>query len=203
MTNPRYRPVLIALAVLAAVWVAAWAGFRIAGSFKVTGEKFAAQANALDLSKLTAAQRAKALRELADKLNHVPAEDRRRMRTDRTQGRLFEQMTETEKGAFIEATMPTGFKQMIASFEQLPTDKRKKAIENSVRRLREQRGRDLPPGENGGTNRPPPMSEDLQKKIVAVGLKTFYNESSAQTKAEVAPLLEELQRTMESGRLFR
>ena len=192
----------MALSVLGAVWLIAWGGMRLAGTFKMTSEKFSAFANGLDLGRLTAAERAKALRELADKLNRLPAEDRRHVRLARSQGRLFEQMTEEEKGAFIEATMPTGFKQMINSFEQLPDEKRKRAIASAVKRLREQRDSDGPPGEFGGTNRPSPLSEDLQKKIVSVGLKSFYSESSAQTKAEVAPLLEELQHAMQSGRLF-
>ncbi len=80
---------LIALAVLVAVWAAAWAGFRIAGSQKMTAEKFTAFASGLDLAKLNATQRAKALRELADKLNHLPMEDRRRARMDRGDCRIF------------------------------------------------------------------------------------------------------------------
>jgi hypothetical protein len=192
--NPRYKPVAWAAAVLAGVWLLAWAGFSIAGSFKMTAEKFSTFASGLDLAKLNGDQRARALRELADKLNRLSAEERRQVRLGQVQGRLFNEMTDAEKGAFIEATMPTGFKQMLSSFEQLPAEKRRKAIDGALRRLRTAGPDSHPPA--------PPMSDELQKKIVATGLKTFYQESSAQTKAEVAPLLEELQRMMESGRLF-
>ncbi|HXU78589.1 MAG TPA: hypothetical protein VN794_18580, partial [Methylomirabilota bacterium] len=116
----------------------------------------------------------------------------------------FDQMTEEEKGQFIDATMPTGFKLMLTAFEELPEEKRRRAIDDTLRRLKEaqtkaQAGEGLP---DAGTNSPA-LSPDLQAKMRTVGLKAFYSQSSAQTKAELAPVLEELQRVMESGRPFR
>lgn len=183
------------------IWAVALAGYFIAKSAKVTAEKVQAYVAAVDLSKLSAAERAEALRKLAEMLNRLSLEERREMRMGRTIGDWFAQMTEEEKAAFIEATMPTGFKQMIAAFEELPEEQRQRTVDRAMRRLRE----DQPQGafgESNGTNAPP-LSPELEAKVRTIGLKSFYSESSAQTKAELAPLLEEIQRNMESGRPFR
>jgi len=185
------------------IWLVAWAGYSFFSHLKVSAEKVKAYAESVDLSKLSGAARAKALRELADMLNRLPYEERQRLRLERTAGRWFEQMTEEEKGQFIEATMPTGFKQMITAFEELPEDKRKRTVDGAMRRLREQRERMASEGGGGQGTNAAPISPELEAKVRSIGLKSFYSESSAQTKAELAPLLEELQRAMESGRAFR
>lgn len=191
--------------MIAAAWLLALAGYTVAKNSKMTAEKVRAYAASVELSRLSGEARARALRELAAKLNALSPEERRRARMDRVWQAWFEEMTEEEKGTFIDATLPTGFKQMLASFEQLTEEKRRKAIDDAMKRMKEAQER-MQEGEEpreAGTNRPSVLSEELQQKAAKIGLKTFYSESSAQTKAEMAPLLEELQRMMESGRMFR
>ena len=188
---------MYAVAAIVAIWVVTFAAYRYARNARVTADKVKAYAESVDLSKLSGDARAKAIRKLADMLNALSIEERRKARVERTAAGWFEQMTDDEKGTFIEATMPTGFKQMLAAFEQLPDD--------ALRRLREEQNR-IQAGEgdpNAGTNGAPVLSPELQAKIRTIGLQTFYSQSSAQTKAELAPVLEELQHVMESGRPFR
>lgn len=204
MLSQRQRPVVWALAGIVGVWIIAATGYIIARNAKVTAEKVQAYVAAVDLSKLSAADRAEALRKLAAMLNALSLEDRQRLRLGGTAEGWFTRMTEEEKAAFIEATMPTGFKQMIAAFEEQPEEKRRRTIDQSLRRLREmnveaQSGT----ASASGTNRPGALSPELEAKVRTIGLKSFYSQSSAQTKAELAPLLEEMQKAMESGRMMR
>lgn len=193
-----------AVVALAGIWLVALCGWWITDHLKVTGEKVGAYLESVDLSKLSGDERARALRRLADMLNKLTLEERRQLRLGRGMDEWFRQMTDGEKLAFIEATMPTGMKQMLTAFEEMPEDKRQRAVDNAIKNLREA-GKQVRSGEGQGRAgaEQPPISQELEEKVREIGLKSFYSESSAQTKAELAPLMEELQRSMQNGTAFR
>ena len=202
MFSQRLRPVFLAVAALAVVWVAAIAGYKIARHAKVTPEKVRAYTASVDFSRLSAAEREAAIQRLAAMLNALSLEERQSLRLERLA--WFNQMTEAEKSEFLAATLPTGFKQMIGAFEDMPQDKRQRVVDQAIKQMKDARekmaasGQMPPPGTNSVV-----LSPELQDKVTKIGLKSFYSQSSAQTKAELAPLLEEMQRTMESGRMMR
>lgn len=206
VVQPRWRPVLYAALAIALIWGLAMAGYTIARNSKMTAEKVQAYAESVNLAKLSGEARARAIRELAAKINALTYEERRRARLDRAAWDLFEAMTEEEKAEFVELTLPTGFKQMLTAFEELSEERRRKAIDDALRRLHEARTTlAAAEGYGGptGTNAQPVLSPELEARIRTIGLRAFYSQSSAATKAELAPVLEELQRVMESGRPFR
>ncbi len=202
MNNRRFRPLIFAALALVAVWGVAWTVYHFAGQSKMTAEKLQAYITANDLTKLSAPAREKTIGDFADKVNQLSLEERMNWRRGDDWKKWFAAMTEAERGKFIEATLPTGFKQMMDAFSQLPDDKRKKFIDDAMRRMKEQ-------GANGmnksvgdyGKNGPPPLSSELEQKVRQLGLKELYTDSSAETKAELAPLLDELGRQVRSGRM--
>lgn len=193
MFNRQQRFIVLALTALAGIWLLAWGGHWYLENRKMTADKVRAYVESVDFAKLTGAARAKALKDLEDKLNALSYEERQRLRSEHLMRDWLAQMTDEEKAQFIDATMPTGFKQMIGAFEQLPDDKRHKMIDDAMINMRK----------NGPAGNRSDISPELEAKIRTIGLNTFYSQSSAQTKAELAPLLEELQHQMESGKMLR
>jgi hypothetical protein len=206
MMSQRWRPVVVMGVAICAIWIVAVVGYRIARNAKMTADKVKAYAESVDINKLSGAARAKAIQDLERMLNSLSVEERQKARFERAARSWFDEMTEDEKAGFIEATMPTGFKQMLTSFEQLPEDKRRRTVSDALRRLKEERDQlaaGQPGGNPGDPNAPPVLSPELEAKVRSIGLKAFYSQASAQSKAELAPLLEELQRSMQNGRAFR
>jgi hypothetical protein len=200
------------MAAIVGIWMVAMTGHWFLESLKMTAEKVRAYMESVDFASLTGEARSRAIKELEDKLNSLSYEERQRLRLQHLVDTWFNEMTEAEKSQFVEATMPTGFKQMISAFEQLPDDKRRRLIDNTLNNLRNADSRSMRGGQQnstnaptgaGGTNAPPIISPQLETQIRNIGLKTFYSQSSAETKAEVAPVLEELQHQMQNGRVIR
>ena len=201
------RFLICAVAAIIGIWVLAMTGHAYLDSLKMTADKVRAYVESVDFTSLTGEARENAIKRLEDMLNALPYEERQRLRLQHTVDGWFNQMTESEKSQFVAATMPTGFKQMINAFEQLPDDKRRRLIDNTLNNLRNANGRPMRGFQNstnapaGGTNAPI-ISPELEAQIRNIGLKTFYSQSSAETKAELAPVLEELQHQMENGRVI-
>jgi hypothetical protein len=202
MLNQRQRPIFLAMIALVVIWAVAVAGYEIAKHAKVTPEKVRLYLESVDFSHLSATDREAAIRKLAAMLNALSLEERRSLRLDRTA--WFNEMSEPEKSEFLEATLPTGFKQMLAAFEDMPADKRKRVVDQAVKQMKDANENmaadgQSPPADTNG----PVLSPELQEQVTKIGLQSFYSQSSAETKAELAPLLEEMQHMMESGRMMR
>ena len=203
--NPRRHPILLWLLGLALLWLLAGAGYWYARSTRMTADKVRAYLRSVDFRSLSGEARARAIRELARRLNALSWEERREARLAGDWGPWLEAMTEEEQTQFIEATLPTGFKQVLTAFEDLPEAQRRRTIDDAVKRLREAQQELASGGGSPGadTDEPPVISEEVRQAAIRTGLRTYYGESSAQMKAELAPLLEEMQRMMESGVFLR
>jgi len=200
--NPRLRRALLAIGIIAAIVLMGWAGYVVAQNSQVTAEKVAQYANSTNLARLDSNARAEALRRLEDMINRLPVDERRKWRKGGAWRKWLDEMTESEKGEFIEATMPSGFKQWLSEFDGLPEDSRKKFIGYLAEQLKatHQLVTDREPGQTNsmyGTNPSPQLSAQLANRAQTIGLKTYFTESSAETKAELAPFLEEIQREMQ------
>jgi len=181
---------LLLFLALGLIWMAATAGFLFARSSKATAQKVEQHIQQIDLSQLNAEQRMASLQKLTDEVNSLPADERRKYRQDGQWKNFFNQLNDAEKSVFIERTLPTGFQHMLTSFEQLPADQRQRMLNETLKHLQEGSGA-------------PVLSPELQKQVVDTGLKSYYANSSAQAKAELAPVFEQMQQMMDKGTLFR
>jgi hypothetical protein len=87
-------------------------------------------------------------------------------------------------------------------FEKWPKDRQRQEIDKAMKELRAHaanpEGRPLS-GLNGTNG--PLLTPELDQKIRTIGLNSLFSQGSAQTKAQLAPLLIEVQRQFESGQL--
>lgn len=205
MLSQRWRPVFFAAIAVLAVWAFAITGVCIAKNARLTADKLRSYVATTDLNRLSEPERNEAIRKLASRLNRLSLEERQRAQFEHVPRPWFEQMTGPEKSLFLQLTTPNGFQQMLTAFEQLPEDRRRRTIEDALRRWREAQSR--LGSEDGisrpGTNALSALRPELIAKIRAMGLAEFFNQSSPETRAELTPVLEELQRVMETGRPFR
>ena len=190
MTRRYWLPLALSLAAL---WLLAWGARSWLASMQPTAESVQRFIRDTDLSRLAETERRDRLDSLARQFNRLSYEERRKVRGQRRGDGLFAQMTPEERSRFAEQTLPTGMKQMVNALNNMTREERRKLVDRALE--------DMKTGTPGDGRDEPRLPEEETRKIVDLGLKTYLSESSADTKMDLAPLIDAMQsRLQERGR---
>ena len=186
------RPLWIkAVLLLAAIWLVVGGIMMWARSAKPTPDSIAKYMDAHPLEGRAPQERKEIIESFAGQLTRLDFEERRETRIAKRPDQFFKFLTPEEQAHFIDLTVPSGFKQMMEALNKMTPQKRAQFVAKALAEMR----RDI---EEGGE--PPPKLDDPNvQKIVNTGLKSFFSEASPETKMDLAPLIEEMQRNL-SGR---
>ena len=197
--NHNQRPILIAIGALALVWLLAWSGYVIARHSKMTVERVSQYQHSVDMARLSAAERLNFLKSLAERLNALSPDERQKWHLDQD---WFRRLTDEEKACFLDAFLPGEMQAALRMFERWPKERQQQEIDQALRELRNNAVNQTSElvSERDETN-PPLLSPELDKKVRTMGLNTLFSQGSAQTKAQLAPLLIEVQHQLENGQL--
>ena len=197
--NARNQFLLKALLSLVALWIVVFTVIKVAGSMKPTPEKIRDYAEKNPLSEIEdKAERKKVIGNLADMLNQLEPDqfkefaDRGERENEgrEAQDLFFSQMDAEEQMFFMEKRIGKAFHQMMKAFNEMDRDQRRKIVERSLKQMQNNPGRG-PAGE-----RLEEVDPEMVEKITNAGLKAYYQDASAETKLDLAPLMEEMQNTM-------
>ena len=181
---------LKAAIILAAVWIVAGTVIYFARAAKPTEESTARFIQAQNMAAKSAADRQKALVKAADLLNRLSAEDRQQLRHEGITSGFFKTLTPDEQGQFLDLTLPVGFKEMMDAFNKMDGAKRKQIVQRAIHGMEQRKDQD------GGD---PRMNDQNTQRIIDQGLKSFYSEANADTKLDLAPFIDEVQHTIQTG----
>lgn len=185
------RVLIQSLIALLLVWGVV-AGVRsLAGAKRVTAEKIRVEIAAANFEDWSdgvpagsdAAKRRERIDKVAEMFNQLDFAERDRAREDRIGEDFFLRLAPSERERFVELTVEKSMQSLIRALDAMNVDERRRIVERGLREI-----------EDGRTEeemmRAQEMSEDLLDRITEEGLKAYFDQAGADTKLDLAPLME-------------
>lgn len=193
--------ILKGFAVLALVWAAVFAVRSIASSKKITAELIDREVRELkfeDWSQspgggATAKEREEEIRRIADMVNRLDFAEREKNRRNRAGEDFFRKLSAKEKNLFIDLTIVESMSRFMEALDQMPEEQRKSFVEKGLKEIQEGRTAEE-------MERAKEMDETLLTKISEEGMRAYFDKASADTKLDLAPLMEAMNEVMQGLR---
>jgi hypothetical protein len=195
--------ILKATLVLLVVWASVWGIRSYAETRKITAERLnreVAAARFADWSdqasppdRAEAARREKELRNIAGLVNRLDFQEREKNRENRAGENFFRKLAPDEKSLFIELTIVESMSRFMESLDAMKPEQRKKFVEQGMKEIQSGRTEEE-------MARADELGADLLDKISQQGMRAYFDKSSADTKLDLAPLMEAMNETMQGLR---
>ncbi len=187
--------------MLALVWVVVFAVRSFAASKKITAESLNREVRELkfeDWSENPGAgaavkEREKEVRRIADMVNRLDFAEREKNRKNRAGEDFFQKLSMGEKNLFIELTIVESMSKFMEALDQMPEEQRKSFVEKGLKEIQEGRTAEE-------MERAREMDESLLTKISEEGMRAYFDKASADTKLDLAPLMEAMNEVMQGLR---
>lgn len=186
----RLRSWVWGLVILTAVWSAAAGVIIAARAWQVTADDVAEYAEARSLDDLNGDARADRVAALADMVNRLPLEDRRRREVRRAVRARFMEMTPDERAAYLDATLPRGMQQMMQAINDMPREERRQLVERALDDMRS----DASDRDRGQMVEA--IGQEAVDRIVEEGMRSYLRDAHHETKLDLQPLVEQMQITL-------
>jgi len=192
-----------AIIILALVWGCVWGIRAYAGSRKITAElinRQVAEAKFQDWSGITttpdaaeAKRRESELRDIAENVNRLDFQEREKNRDNRSGENFFRVLSPAEKSLFIDLTIVESMGRFMESLDAMKPEQRKSFVEKGLKEIQQGRTQEE-------MARADQLGADLLEKISQEGMRAYFKKSSADTKLDLAPLMEAMNETMQGLR---
>lgn len=190
-----FRNILFAVCALALIWTGVAAVMHVTEKHTSTPEKVVglmAQAPWLDGKDVSAGERGKYLENIIANVNRLDFDQRRSMREDGRDAsqQFFDSLSKDERARFLKETVENHFKSMMQAFNKMTQEERQKIVKNAMN--------DMKRNDREGRNMDKLRQDDeqLYETVVDKGLGAYYEGASAETKMDLAPLMEQMQQRM-------
>ena len=102
----------------------------------------------------------------------------------------MDSLSTSERHHFLEETVEQHFKSVMKAFNQMSREERQRIVAQARRDMQ----KDTPDDDN--MRRLQKEDEQVYEHVVEKGLGAYYEEANADTKMDLAPLMEEMQQKM-------
>ncbi len=173
---------------LAGVWLVAGAVIYWSHWATPTADSVAAYLRKSSLASQTGSARSRTIESVETQLNELSLEDRQRLQRSGATRQFFTSLTPAERLAFLDATLPAGFKQWMDAFNKMDPARRKQIVERTLTEMKAHADDARPQGEQA----------EIAQHFVNQGMQSFYKDADADTKLDLAPLIEQMQKNSQN-----